>query len=109
MALVSVIQPMSAMWSRLGDSTAHPGSPNTITSCSPWEDRSDGRVLSAPTQANRLRPVAVYVQEITDFRTNCSKTAEFLVKEFKQTASSRGTAMATTLMNKAAIKDQVNL
>lgn len=59
--------------------------------------------------AIRLHPLAVCMQEVTTFRTNCSKTVKFLVKEFKQTASSRGRAMAISLMNKPAIKDQVNL
>lgn len=57
----------------------------------------------------RFRPLAVCMQEIADFRTNCSKTVEFLVKKFKQTTSSTGIAMTTSLMNKPAIKDLVYL
>lgn len=57
----------------------------------------------------RLGPLAVCMQEIADFRTNCSKTVEFLVKKFKQTTPSTGIAMTTSLMNKPAIKDLVYL
>ena len=81
-------------------------------SYSPWEDRTDGRVLSSPTYLP-------YVQSgCTLWLFACRKSQileqtvlklEFLLEEFKQTASSRGMAMTISLMNKPAIKDPVYL
>lgn len=98
MALVFVVHPASAMRSRL-DGSAHPSSTNVISMALlgvPWllggSHGWQGAVCThgSATHAIRLRPSTVCMQEMADFRTNCSKTDKFSAKQFKQHLAEEG-------------------